>query len=84
MSVKKNFWDDPYKTSLATTVVGVNGNKVTLNETIFYAFSGGQASDKGTIGGFEVLEAKKDREGNLLYFARISWTPCRRTGGSLN
>ncbi len=37
-----------------------NGNKITVAETIFYAFSGGQESDSGTIGGYKVLEAKKD------------------------
>jgi Ser-tRNA(Ala) deacylase AlaX len=32
---------------------------VTLRDTVFYALSGGQESDAGTIGGFPVLEAKK-------------------------
>ena len=59
MSAKKKFWDDPYQTSLITTVTGAEGARVTLSETIFYAFSGGQQSDKGSIGGFEVLQAEK-------------------------
>ncbi len=59
MSVKKIFWDDPYRTTLTTTVTSVQDNVVTLKETIFFAFSGGQESDQGTIDGFEVLEAKK-------------------------
>ena len=48
--VKKIFWQDPYLTELNTTVHSVAGNQVTLNETIFYAFSGGQESDAGSIG----------------------------------
>ncbi len=56
----KVFWKDPYQAELDTTVQSVNGNIITLNETIFYAFSGGQESDAGTIGGYKVLEAKKD------------------------
>lgn len=56
---KKIFWQDPYLTELETTVQTVNGNQITVNETIFYAFSGGQESDYGTIGGNTVLEAKK-------------------------
>jgi len=59
MSVKKKFWDDPYQTSLITTVTRSEGAQVTLSETIFYAFSGGQQSDRGSIGGFEVLQAEK-------------------------
>jgi len=59
MSVKKRFWDDPYQTSLITTITGVGRAQVTLSETIFYAFLGGQQSDRGSIGGFEVLQAEK-------------------------
>ena len=59
MSAKKIFWDDPYRTTLTTTVTSVQENAITLKETIFFAFSGGQESDRGTIGGIEVLEAKK-------------------------
>lgn len=59
MSVRKQFWKDPYQTILETTVTGVEGNRITLAETIFYAFSGGQQSDKGSIGGFPVEKAEK-------------------------
>ncbi|MCB1755103.1 MAG: alanyl-tRNA editing protein [Gammaproteobacteria bacterium] len=58
--VKKLFWEDPYLCELETTVSSVVADCITLNETIFYAFSGGQESDAGTIGGFEVMEARKD------------------------
>lgn len=56
----KIFWKDPYLTELETTVTSVNENIITLKETIFYAFSGGQESDYGTINGQPVLEAKKE------------------------
>lgn len=55
----KLFWTDPYQASLDTTVTSVDDDVVTLRETIFYAFSGGQESDHGAIGGFPVLEARK-------------------------
>lgn len=58
----KIFWQDPYLTELETTVKTVNGQQITLTETIFYAFSGGQESDTGTIGGYAVLEARKDNK----------------------
>jgi Ser-tRNA(Ala) deacylase AlaX len=40
-------------------VDAVLGNWVVLRDTVFYAFSGGQESDSGTIGGHTVLEARK-------------------------
>ncbi|PLY01588.1 MAG: alanyl-tRNA editing protein [Desulfuromonas sp.] len=55
----KLFWDDPYRTTLDTVVTAVAEDCVSLRETIFYAFSGGQESDAGTINGLEVLEARK-------------------------
>jgi Ser-tRNA(Ala) deacylase AlaX len=56
---KKVFWSDPYSTSHDATVASVSGADVTLDSTIFFAFSGGQESDQGTIAGVPVLSAKK-------------------------
>ena len=56
---KKAFWADPYKTALSTTVTSVSGPEITLSETIFFAFSGGQESDAGTIEGHAVSAAQK-------------------------
>jgi Ser-tRNA(Ala) deacylase AlaX len=56
---QKLFWTDPYLTTLETRVASVAGAEITLAETIFYALSGGQESDAGTIGGRPVLEARK-------------------------
>jgi Ser-tRNA(Ala) deacylase AlaX len=55
----KLFWLEPYRTTLDTTVTGVQGPEITVAETIFYAFSGGQESDHGTFNGLPVLEAHK-------------------------
>ena len=60
MSVKKIFWENPYLTKLEGKVTSVMDNVITLDRTIAYAFSGGQQSDSGTIGGFEIIEAKKE------------------------
>ncbi len=60
MSVEKTFWSDPYQSRQETRVAGGSGNEVTLAATIFYAFSGGQESDAGTIGGKRVLDARKE------------------------
>lgn len=56
---QKVFWSDPYLTKLSTTVATVSGADITLSETIFFAFSGGQESDIGTIDGQAVLVAQK-------------------------
>lgn len=60
MPVKKIFWDDPYCTQLNAKITHVDSDIVCLDRTIFYAQSGGQDSDKGTIGGHEVRLARKD------------------------
>jgi Ser-tRNA(Ala) deacylase AlaX len=62
----KRFWTDPYLTALDTTIASVEGDTVSLVETIFYAFSGGQESDRGTIGGREVMEARQSAA-TILY-----------------
>lgn len=56
---KKIFWQDPYLTQLDTRIVSIEGDEVMVEETIFYALSGGQESDYGTIGGKRVLAARK-------------------------
>ncbi len=63
---EKLFWQDPYRSELETRVASVAGDEVTLEGTIFYALSGGQESDQGTIGGKPVLEARKDGR-DILY-----------------
>lgn len=66
MSVRKIFWDNPYLTELVCKVTRVDDNVITLDQTIIYSFSGGQQSDSGTIGGFEVIEAKT--EGKEIFY----------------
>ncbi len=56
---RKLFWQDPYQTELLSTVAAVEENRVQLSDTIFYAESGGQESDSGTIGGIPVVKAEK-------------------------
>ncbi len=62
----KIFWQDPYQTELEASIQAVDGDRVTLDRTIFFAFSGGQESDHGSIGGFEVIEAYKQGE-DIIY-----------------
>ena len=55
----KTFWSHPYLAEGQSRIVSVAGATVVLDRTIFFAFSGGQESDSGTIGGYPVLEARK-------------------------
>jgi len=57
---KKIYWENPYQTHHDSVVTSVDGNNISLQSTIFFAFSGGQESDHGTIGGKEVIAAKKE------------------------
>ncbi|WP_041742692.1 alanyl-tRNA editing protein [Collimonas fungivorans] len=57
---RKLFWQDPYRTTLTTRVSAVDNDRIRLAETIFFAFSGGQESDHGTLAGHPVLSAEKD------------------------
>lgn len=66
MSVEKIFWSVPYLTELQVTVRSINGSKITLDKTIFFAFSGGQESDSGSINGFKVIKAEKIE--NEIYY----------------
>jgi Ser-tRNA(Ala) deacylase AlaX len=55
--VEKLFWSDPYQTRAEARITSVQDNCITLDRTIFFAFSGGQESDQGTINQIPVLAA---------------------------
>lgn len=63
---RKLFWADPYQTRLDTHITEVNGNDVTVAQTIYYAFSGGQESDAGTFNMHPVLQARTEGL-NIIY-----------------
>lgn len=65
--MKKLFYKDPLQDSCEATVISVQGNTVQIDQTIFFAFSGGQASDNGTIAGINVTEARKLDENSIEY-----------------
>lgn len=63
MDVIKVFWEDPYMKELDAIVTSVDDDCITVDNTIAFAFSGGQESDSGTISGFKILRAdKQDRQ----------------------
>lgn len=64
--MKKLFLEDPYQKECEAVVEAVNGNEITVDQSVFFAFSGGQASDKGTINSINVTEAVKS-EDKIVY-----------------
>ncbi|NYZ60743.1 alanyl-tRNA editing protein [Candidatus Micrarchaeota archaeon] len=65
--MRKLFWEDPYLKECVAKVESINGNKVRLSQSVFFAFSGGQESDSGTINEIPVKEARKEADGGITY-----------------
>jgi len=63
---KQLYLDDSYLKESKATITSINevdGNKlITLDQTIFYAKAGGQATDKGTINDKNVIEVYKFKD----------------------
>jgi len=66
MHVNKVFWENPYLTEIEAIVTGVDHNTIKVDRTIAFAFSGGQESDAGTIGGYKIMQAEK--QGNQIVY----------------
>ncbi|KAB2832800.1 MAG: alanyl-tRNA editing protein [Caedimonadaceae bacterium] len=64
--MRKVFWDNPYQQRLTTKIAAVSGNRILLEETIAFSFSGGQESDKATLNGLPILYS--EIEENLIYY----------------
>ena len=66
MKTNKLFYADTALREFSAVVVdcfaGKNGFEVELDATAFYPEGGGQAADKGTLGGMEVLHVHEDGE----------------------
>jgi len=57
---RKVFWENPYLTEMETTVTSVKDNDITVDQTIFYAQSGGQENDHGFINNYRVMRTRKE------------------------
>lgn len=66
MAAKKLFWVDPYMTICEAVVTSVNGSIITLDQTIAYAFAGGQQSDSGLIDEYDIIYAEK-QDNEIFY-----------------
>ncbi len=79
--LKKLFYENPLQDACNAIVTSINGNTVQVDQTIFFAFAGGQASDIGTIGRIEVGEAKKINEATIEY--TLTETPSFKIGDTV-
>ncbi|MCP9986379.1 hypothetical protein LUX01_06390 [Streptomyces sudanensis] len=50
---------DPYATTATATVLAVEGVHAVFDRSIFYAESGGQVADQGTVDGLRVVDVQK-------------------------
>lgn len=66
----KVYYENTYLRELDCTVVQVShtdkATEVITDRTIFYPEGGGQPGDRGKLGPFEVLDTRKDEEGNSV------------------
>jgi len=53
---KKLYWEDAYLKEFDAKLIAINGNQIALDQTCFYAKSGGQLADTGEINGGKVLD----------------------------
>jgi alanyl-tRNA synthetase len=58
------YYIDAYRTAFDADVVDMSadGTRIYLNETAFYPTSGGQLHDRGTLGGFDVVDVIDEDE----------------------
>ncbi len=57
---EKLFYKEPYTKEIIAKIVGIDGNKVFLDKTIFYPQAGGEPADTGFIENCRVIDTQKE------------------------
>jgi misacylated tRNA(Ala) deacylase len=76
---RKLFWEDAYQKEFDAKVIAVEGTKVVLDQTCFYANSGGQIADTGYISSVRVVDVNYDGD----EIVHITETPANFKAGEL-
>ena len=67
------FIEDPYLKEFDAKILNINLNQITLNQTAFYATSGGQPGDIGQLilneNTVNIIDTIKDQENNIIHIA---------------
>ncbi|MCD6229429.1 MAG: alanyl-tRNA editing protein [Candidatus Diapherotrites archaeon] len=64
---EKLYWIDAYQKEFDAKVIRVEGNKIVLDKTCFFARSGGQSSDTGYLDSVRVIDAVKDDNSSDIF-----------------
>ena len=57
---RKLYWEQPYSQDFTAKIVGSDGTRVELDQTLFYPRSGGVSCDTGVLVGVKVVETSKE------------------------
>jgi len=76
----KLYWEQPYAKEFSAKVLSIEGNKVVLDQTLFYPRGGGVACDTGTLNDIPVTETSKNAD---LIVHTLSSPPSFRVGSTV-
>jgi alanyl-tRNA synthetase len=69
-TTERLFWADPYLQRFDATVTAVEADGVVLDRTAFYANSGGQVGDTGTLNDAPVIDTRYGSDGELVHLVQ--------------
>ncbi len=61
------FWEDAYSIEFDAKVISIHQNELIIDQTCFFASSGGQPSDTGSINGQRVVDVKRTYNGDIIH-----------------
>ena len=72
---RKLYWEEPYSREFTAKVVSVEGQRVQLDQTLFYPKGGGVSCDTGTLNSLRVLETTRENDRILHHLDSQSAPP---------